>query len=141
MTEILELQLEQFNVPDACKRTVVAVLNHVKPLLRGDLSEDLMKEVLEYAEQLEARVQDEVDKTRPLEQVEQIEDAFETPDSDDVITFKNADGDIYRAVINGVVFGTLCNEFVWSELDRDTFCIKQWGHSHPEHEDSEGRTR
>lgn len=141
MTGIIELQLEQFNVPDAIKRTCVAIVNHIKITTDFELTEGVMKEILEYAEQLEARVQDEIEKTRPLEEVEQIEDSFETPDSDDVTVFKNGDGDIYRAVINGVVFGTLCNEPVFDNGGDTTFCIKQWGHSHPEHEDQMGFVR
>jgi len=142
VTDVINLQLEKFDVPDAIKRTVLATANQIRNNFGFNLDEKFMKELLEYAEQLEVRVQDEIDKTRPLEEVEQIDD-FETVDfvHDEITLSKNGDGDIYAAVINGVIFGTLCNEPVVSTPDHQTFCCKQWSHSNPEHEDKEGNVR
>ena len=142
MTDPIDLQLGAFTVPDAIKRTVMGVANHIKKEHDFRLDEKIMNELFDIAEQLEARVQDELEKVQPIELSEQ-EDS-QIPIEETTISM-TGDGEIINHT--GTLYAKLCNEPVADmanvadpEIRAQTFCIKKYGHR-TVHEDELGQER
>lgn len=136
----MDLKLDKYNVRDATLRSLLALANEF------DIKEptkEQMEKLQEISDELEARVQDEIDKgLKNFAPAAQEEDLY-PPASEEDVYLNEEGGEVKQVIHKGVVFGRLCNEPVYfdHELGQGTTCIKQWGHLNAEHEDSEGRFR
>lgn len=136
----MDLKLDKYNVRDATLRSLLALANEF------DIKEptkEQMEKLQEISDELEARVQDEIDKgLKNFAPAAQEEDLY-PPASEEDVYLNEEGGEVKQVIHKGVVFGRLCNEPVHfdHELGQGTTCIKQWGHLNAEHEDSEGRFR
>lgn len=156
--DVLEFPLEKVTVPAAIKLMMQAAtkcvgFNHeitVADFEAGKVTIPVDNDRLqELADKLEARVQDEIDsamavRTEPAPEDDPNGPSYVPVDEDDEVTKVMFEGEVEFVVINGIVFKKMCNEPVAEVLDADggrTYCIKQWGHKSPDHEDQEGNVR
>ena len=136
----MDLNLDKYNVRDATLRSLLALANEfgVK-----EPSKEQMDKLQDISDELEARVQDEIEKSvKNAAPAAQEEEMYPAASEEDVF-LNEENGEVKQVIHKGVVFGRLCNEPVHfdHEIGQGTYCIKQWGHINVEHEDSEGRFR
>ena len=126
----MDLKLESYNVRDATMRSLLALAHEFG--VRYPTKEQQEK-LAEISDALEARVQDELDsvmRRHPLEQETSDEKYVEWSE---VVQMEN--GALLN--VNGTVYQKACNEPVFVD-DEVTYCIKQWDHKSPKHEDKNG---
>lgn len=146
--DMLEFPLETVEVPQAIVLMMQAATKCVcgqADGVRADLEVDNDR-LQELCEKLEARVEDAIEaasavRTEPVEEDEPVR--YEDSTDEDVITKVFRDNELHQVVVDGVVFMKACNERVENDLATSirTFCIKQWGHINPDHEDEFGNVR
>lgn len=141
----MDLNLKDYNVRDATLRSLLGVA-HALGATKPEPSQQ--EEFAEIADQLEARIQDELEKiSGPEKETVEKEPFQEVPknsenDPDVFLVWVNEE--VSQVVVNGAIFGKFCNALVWSDPDNpdhNTLCIKQWGHANMMHEDAEGHDR
>ena len=135
----MDLNLNRYNVRDATLRSLLALANEfgIK-----EPKKEQMEKLQEISDELEARVQDEIDAQAKVNDIQIEEETFVVAEDSDI--FLEMEGDEVKHITHkGVVFGRFCNEPVHFDHDtgQSTHCIKQWAHLNAEHEDSEGRFR
>lgn len=136
------LKLDQYNVRDATLRSLLMV---TQIFMVESPSKEQQEQLGEVADALEARVQDEIDKSQKAYATTVEDDPFEDLDVGGkhighVVKYGDT---IASVVVDGLIFGKLCNEAV-SYDDAGhilTYCIKRWGHLNVIHEDEEGNER
>jgi hypothetical protein len=139
--DVLEYPLEELEVPAAIKLMMQAAYKTGVDL--GVVEEvDTEERLLELSEKLEARVEDAIENAAAVRTEAVPEDAPNEIEVDPADIFIMNDGDILN--YKGVVYQKACNELVSSgdeSVLASTYCMKRWGHNHPEHEDMEGNRR
>lgn len=137
--DILEMDFGKLSIPQAIGITLQATTKcvSIEDMTWNDLEVDNDR-VAELMEKLEARVQDALDeKDAPVKEklLEEIDE--ENVDWSDVVLLE--DGAI--ANIKGAVYAKLCNEPVYENNEKRTYCMKQWAHVSVQHEDLYGWVR
>lgn len=141
----MDLNLKDYNVRDAMLRSLLSLANEFG--IKHPEKEQQEK-LADIADQLENRVQDELDaiekRFRDGGTTVVEEESFMVMEVEGVEAHFDYEGeDIKHIVVNGAIYGKFCNEPVHHDNDTgvSTYCMKQWAHLNPEHEDSEGRLR
>jgi len=137
---VRDLNLVKYNVRDATIRSLLALCNEFG--IKAPTPEQQIT-IQEISDQLENRVQDEIDAQAKVDAIQVEEETFVTVEDSEIFLELGEDGEPRHITHKGVVFGKLCNEPVHydHETGQTSFCIKQWNHLNAEHEDSVGRFR
>jgi len=147
--DVLEFPLEELEVPEAIKLMMQAATQCYFSVGQingeGVVAEEKYvnnERLLLLSEKLEARVEDAIEDAAAVRTEAVPEDAPNEIEVDPADIFVMNDGDILN--YKGVVYQKACNELVSSgdeSVLASTYCMKRWGHNHPEHEDMEGNRR
>jgi hypothetical protein len=139
--DVLEFPLEKLEIPLAI---ILMMQAAYRTGYEGERVTTHEERVQLLSEKLEARVEDSINAAKAVREEPAEEDEpnrFEPVDGRH-IHLVIEDEVIKQVVVDGVLFNLTCNQRVKSGgIQEATYCMKQWGHKAPEHEDMEGNYR
>jgi hypothetical protein len=144
--DVLDFPLEEVEVPQAIALMMQAATKCHFPVgtqgpdgtIVAEAHVDMERLQL-LCEKLEARVEDALDEAKAIRTEPAVEDAPNDVPLVETDIFLMEDGEVLN--YKGILYKKSCNRSVVRASDgavEDTYCIKQWGHQNPIHEDEFG---